>query len=146
MIHLNYNIPIDTEKLINKQHNDVVCSDAESIAQNIMLLITTKKREHRYDLDFGNAVWDLEFDNAVTTVEWEALFIKSMKEQIGRYEKRINTPKIEIHMEYVAHTYETKMFSEIRKKAKIAINAKLTDSGENFSFMTELYLSPMSID
>lgn len=139
-------MPFDPERLMSEESSVEMCSMAESIAHNLMLLITTKKRENRFDFDYGNAVWNIEFENGVTTVEWEALFIESMKEQIEKYEPRIYAPKIDVHIEYVEHSYETKKYSEIKKKAKIAINAKLTETGESFSFSTELFLSPMSID
>jgi phage baseplate assembly protein W len=146
MINKNYKMPFDPEKLMVDDGSIEMCSMAESIAQNLMILITTKKKENRFDFDYGNAVWDIEFDNAITTVEWEAVFVKSMKEQIVKYEPRIYSPKIDVHIEYVEHSYETKKLSEIKKKAKIAINAKLTETAETFSFVTELFLSPMSID
>ena len=146
MINKNYKMPFDPGKLIREGGFVELCGMPESIAQNIMLLITTKKRENRYDPDYGNAVWDLEFENGVTTVEWEKVFIESLKEQIAKYEPRIKNPKIEIHIEYVEHSYNTKRFTEMKKRAKIAVNAQLSDTGELFSFATELFLSPMSID
>lgn len=139
-------MPFDPEKLMTEAGSLKMCSMAESIAHNLMLLIITKKRENRFDFDYGNAVWDFEFENGVTTVEWEALFVESMKDQINKYEPRIYAPKIDVHIEYVEHSYETKLYSEIKKKAKIAVNAKLTETGETFSFSTELFLSPMSIE
>lgn len=146
MMNKNYKMPFNPEMLMQDGGSIDRCSMAESIAQNIMLLITTKKGENRFDFDYGNAVWDIEFENAVTTVEWEAIFIKSMQEQIERYEPRVFNAKIDVHIEYVEHSYETKKHAEIKKKAKIAINAKLTETNETFSFSTELFLSPMSID
>ncbi|HEU4496156.1 MAG TPA: GPW/gp25 family protein [Flavobacterium sp.] len=139
-------MPFNPERLISEDGSIEMCSMAESIAHNLMLLITTKKGENRFDFGYGNAVWDIEFENAVTAVEWEALFIESMKEQIRKYEPRIYAPKIDVSIEYVEHSYETKRYSEIKKKAKIAINAKLAETGETFSFLTELFLSPMSVD
>lgn len=142
----NYKMPFDPERLMSEDGAVEMCSMGESIAHNIMLLITTKKRENRFDHEYGNAVWDLEFENGVTTVEWENLFVKSLKEQIEKYERRIYAPRIEVRVVYVEHTYDTRKYTEIKKKAKIAINAKMTDTGELFSFATELFLSPMSID
>lgn len=146
MINKNYKMPFNPERLMSEDGSVEMCGMAESIAQNLMLLITTKKGENRFDADYGNAVWDIEFENAVTTVEWEALFVESMKEQIEKYEPRIYAPRIAVHIEYVEHSYETKKYSEIKKRAKIAINARLTETGETYSFATELFLSPMSID
>ncbi|MDR0792031.1 MAG: GPW/gp25 family protein [Chitinophagaceae bacterium] len=146
MNYKNYKMPFDPGRLISENGTMPLCSIAESIAQHLMLLIMTRKKENRYDMDYGNAVWDIEFDNAITTVEWETIFMESLKKQIARYEPRIISPKISLHIEYIEYTYDTKKFCEIKKKVKIAINATLVETDELFSFTTELYLSPMSID
>jgi phage baseplate assembly protein W len=142
----NYKIPVDPGRLTGENGAMQMCSVAESIAQHLMLLITTKKKENRHDLNYGNAVWDIEFDNAITAVEWETIFVESMKKQIAIYEPRIISPKISLHIEFIEYSYDTKRFSEMKKKAKIAINARLVETDELFSFTTELYLSPMSVD
>ena len=146
MNNLYCKIPFDPEALLNERSKLKTCSMAESIAQNLMLLITSRKRENRFDPDYGNDVWEVEFDNAITTVMWETLFTESLKRQINEYEPRITQPKIEVRIQYVQHTYSTKTFSEIKRKAKIAINGKLIDTGEQYSFATELFIGPMSID
>lgn len=122
------------------------CDMAESIAQNIMLLIITKKGENRYDDQYGNDVWNLEFDNGISSAVWETIFIKSLIRQISDYESRLVNPQIKAHIIFVEHNYDTKGFMEIKKKVKIAINAKLESTGEQYNFVTELFLSPMSID
>ncbi len=146
MINSYCKIPFNPEALLNGDGKMKTCSMAESIAQNLMLLITSRKHENRFDADFGNDVWEFEFDNAVTIVKWEAIFIESLKRQIKNYEPRLLQPKIEVHIQQVEHTYSTKKFSEIKKRAKIAINGKLADTGEQYSFATELFIGPMSID
>lgn len=146
MFQKNYKIPFDPESLI-KEHNAIeMCNTAESIARNIMLLIMTRKGENRYDPQYGNEVWDIEFENSVSLVDWENIFIKSLKEQITNYEPRITAPKVEVHIAYVEHSYDTKKFSEIKRRAKIAISTKIVETGEPFQFTTEIFLSPMSVD
>lgn len=146
MNNLYCKIPLDPESLLSERSKVKTCSMAESIAQNLMLLITSRKQENRFDPDFGNDVWEFEFDNAVTIVHWETLFIESLKRQIQQYEPRLRQPKIEVRIQHVEHTYSTRKFSEIKKRAKIAINGKLIDTGEQYSFATELFIGPMSID
>ncbi|MCC9043545.1 GPW/gp25 family protein [Myroides sp. M-43] len=141
-----YKFPFNPELAMSEGASLPTCSLAESIAQNVMLLVITRKGENRFNPDYGNAVWDLEFDNAVTSVEWERVFEESLLDQIKKHEPRIIFPKIQVHMEYVEHNYGTKDFVEIRKKAKIGVNAVLTDIGELFTFSTHIYLSPMSVD
>ena len=53
---------------------------------------------------------------------------------------------MEVHIAYVEHSYDTKKFSEIKRRAKIAISAKMVETGEPFQFTTEIFLSPMSVD
>lgn len=142
----NYSLPFNPSSLMKENGAIQTCDIAESIAQNIMLLIITKKGENRYDSQYGNDVWNLEFDNGVSSAVWENIFIKSLKRQIAEYEPRIVNPKINAHIIFVEHNYDTKAYTEIKKKVKIAINAKLESTGEQYNFVTEIFLSPMSID
>ncbi|AZI33162.1 GPW/gp25 family protein [Kaistella carnis] len=142
----NYILPFNPSSLMKENGAIETCDIAESIAQNIMLLIITKKGENRYDDQYGNDVWNLEFDNGVSSSVWENIFIKSLKRQIADYEPRIVSPQIKAHIIFVEHNYDTRDFTEIKKKVKIAINAKLEATGEQYNFVTELFLSPMSID
>lgn len=142
----NYRMPFVPSTLMKEGGSIETCDTGESIAHNIMLLITTKKGENRYDENYGNDVWNLEFDNAITSAVWENIFIKSLKRQIQEYEPRIVQPQIDAHIQFVEHSYDTREHTEIKKKVRIAINAKMEATGERFSFSTELFLSPMSID
>ena len=56
------------------------------------------------------------------------------------------SPQIQVNIVYVEHSYRTIKINEIKKKAKIIINAKIVETGEHFSFSTEIFLSPMSVD
>ena len=142
----NYRMPFVPSTLMSEGGSIDTCDVGESIAHNIMLLITTKKGENRYDENYGNDVWSLEFDNGVTPAIWENTFIKSLRKQILECETRIIQPQISAYIEVVEHNYDTKEHTEIKKKVRIAINAKMESTGERFSFSTELFLSPMSID
>lgn len=146
MENQNYKIPFNPLNMMTSNGQIETCDIAESIAQNIMLLIITKKGENRYDEDYGNDVWSVEFDNGVTPAKWENLFVTSLRRQIADYEPRLVNATVEAHINYVEHSYETRGFSEVKKKVKVGINAKLESTGERFSFSTELFLSPMSID
>ena len=142
----NYKLPLNPMSMMMNGGKIDTCGIGESIAQNIMLLIITKKGENRYDEHYGNDVWDLEFDNGVTSSMWENIFIKSLQRQIDDYEPRLIYSRVEASIKFVEHNYETKGFTEVKKKVKIIINAKLESTNEAFSFSTEIFLSPMSID
>lgn len=142
----NYRLPFSPQAAMMSSGTIQTCGAAESIAQNIMLLIITKQGENRYDERYGNDVWNVEFDNGISPSQWENIFIQSLHRQIRDYEPRIVNPDISAKITYVEHSYETRNYTEVKKKVKIAINAKLQSSGENFQFSTELFLSPMSVD
>ncbi|KQR94400.1 hypothetical protein ASG01_00485 [Chryseobacterium sp. Leaf180] len=142
----NYRIPFNPSTLMTSNGQIETCDIAESIAQNIMLLIITKKGENRYDENYGNDVWSVEFDNGVTPAKWENLFVTSLQRQILEHEPRLTNAVVQAHINYVEHSYETRGFSEVKKKVKVGINAQLEATGERFNFSTELFLSPMSID
>lgn len=146
MDNVNYRFPFNPVAVMKDNSSMETCGTAESIAQNIMLLIITKKGENRYDEDYGNEVWNVEFDNGISAVKWEEIFVKSLKKQILKYETRIKNPDISAQISIVEHSYDTKGFTEVKKKVKVAINAVIEASDERFSFATELFLSPMSID
>ena len=142
----NYRMPFNPLSMMKSGGHIETCDVGESIAQNIMLLIITKKGENRYDQHYGNDVWDIEFDNGVTSATWENIFIKSLQRQIDDYESRLVNAVVSANIKFVEHNYETKGFTEVKKKVKIVINAKLNATGEAFNFSTEIFLSPMSID
>ncbi len=146
MENSNYKLPFRPLNLMASNGQVETCDVFESIAQNIMLLIKTKKGENRYDEEYGNDVWDVEFDNGISTTIWETIFIKSLIRQINDYEPRLQNPKVQAHITYVEHSYETKGYTEVKKKVKIGINSRLESTGENGNFTTEIYWSTMSID
>ena len=146
MDNQNFKIPVSPSRLTTGNSSGEMCNVSESIARNIMLLIMTKKQENRYDEAYGNDIWNIEFEYAKTTADWESIFAKSLREEILAYEPRIMSPQIQVNIVYVEHSYRTRKINEIKKKAKIIINAKIVETGEHFSFSTEIFLSPMSVD
>lgn len=143
---LNVKMPFNVVNAMTGNGYIERCDVGESIAQNIMLLITTKKGENRFDEDYGNDVWNVEFDNGISSTAWENIFVNSLRRQIAHYEQRISNPQISAKVSYVEHTYETRHLTEMKKRVQIYISAVLEATGENFNFSTELFLSPMSID
>ncbi len=140
-----YKMPFDCGDIINGK-DAPTCTLGESIAQNIQLLITTKLGENRYNPNYGNAIWELEFEKAVSESKWTEDFRKAVFDVVTTYEPRIRKAYVEIHSELVEKTWPMRNYTEIKKKVTVLIKANLTETGENFSFKTELFLSPMSID
>jgi len=140
-----YKLPFNFGQVINGKDAET-CSLGENIAQHIQLLITTKFGENHFDPKYGNAIWELEFERAVNESKWTDSFKQAVIDVIMQYEQRITKVHAEIRAELIEKTWDMRNYTEIKKKVTILIKAILTDTGEKFSFKTELFLSPMSVD
>ncbi len=96
--------------------------------------------------DYGNEIWDLEFENSLTDAQWEEQFRQSVNISIRKYEPRLVNADTTIHAQLVEKVWPIKDYTEVKKKVTIIVKATLADSGEKFSFKSEIFLSPMSID
>lgn len=141
-----YKLPFDFGKIIEGKDAELSASIAENIAQHIQLLITTRFNENRYDVSYGNEIWELEFENALSNMQWEDKFADSVIKTVTLYERRIYNPTVSIHSNLTEKVWPLKDYTEIKKRVVIILKALLVDTNENFSFKTELFLSPMSVD
>lgn len=141
-----YKLPFDFGKIIQGKDAELSSSIAENIAQHIELLVTTKFGENRSDNNYGNEIWDLEFENSLSDTQWEEHFRLSVIRTVAQYEPRLTNPDATIHSELVEKVWPIKEYTEIKKRVVIVLKGTLTETGEKFSFKTELYLSPMSVD
>ena len=141
-----YKLPFDFGNIMDGNDAEQSYNLGENIAQHIQLLITTKFGENRYDPYYGNEIWDLEFENSLTDSQWEERFRLSVNHSVNNYEPRLVNADTSIHSELVEKVWPIKDYTEVKKKVTIVIRATLRDSGEKFSFKTELFLSPMSVD
>jgi phage baseplate assembly protein W len=144
--NIYYKIPFNPMSLCKDNGQVETCDLAESIAQNLMLLIVTKQGENRFDNQYGNTVWNTEFENNITESEWQEIFQRSMLTAISQHEKRIMHPLIKVKIMNVEKNSKLQNVTIIKKKAIIHITARLTASGENYNFSTEIFLSPMFIE
>ncbi|WP_345949719.1 MULTISPECIES: GPW/gp25 family protein [unclassified Mucilaginibacter] len=115
-----------------------------SVSQYIELIIFTRYGEHRYQPDFGCEIWDLDFELIVSESMWEEKLRKSLMRSITKYETRIYDVHIEVRIQEVNKFYPLRNVSEIKKQVEIIIKAKIQKTGENYTFSTALFLSPLS--
>lgn len=141
-----YKLPFDFGNILEGGDAALSYNVAENIAQHIQLLITTKFGENRFDKDYGNEIWNLEFENSLTDTQWEEQFRQSINTSIRKYEPRLTHADATIHSQLVEKVWPIKDYTEVKKKVTIIVRATLADSGEKFSFKSEIFLSPMSID
>lgn len=141
---MNYQMPVDFGAVMQGSSLPE-CDLAESVAQHIQLLITTRCAENRFDQKYGNSVWELDFERGLSDADWEDKFKSSVLASIEVYERRIFNINIVVKAEMVEKTWPLKKYTEIKKKVTVLINAQLVESSEKFSFKTELYISPMAV-
>lgn len=140
-----YKLPFDFADIM-AGHDAPECNLYESIAQHLQILVTTRYGENRYDANYGNGIWELEFEKGMGNAQWEEAFRKSVTETVDLYEPRLNNNKVTIHTELVEKNWPLKNYTEVKKKATVLIRSTLVGTGEIYSFKTEIYLSPLSID
>jgi len=141
---MNYiKLPINFSDLVNGKPSQV-CSYEESIAQYLMMMITSRYGEAVSRADFGSAIWELEFNQSVKVYEWEEEVQKSLEATIAKYESRLSDLKIDVALNQIDLDLNVDEPSQVRKQASISIEGKIKHSGTRFTFNTQLLVSPLS--
>jgi phage baseplate assembly protein W len=138
--------PVRFSKVMEGRELPLCADTGDSIAQYIQLLLFTRPGENRFDPQFGCAIWDLDFELVVNEGSWKESFRLAVAESILRYEKRIEHVRVEINIETVERQIGIKKRPELRRKAVVHIRSRLVETGEYFTFRTELFLSPLSVN
>lgn len=134
---LKLGVMLDNGKLTN-------IDQGRSISNHIELIIFTRRGEHRYNPDFGCAIWDLDFELIVSESMWEERFRKSLLQAISRYERRIKEVQVTVKISEVEKFFPQRKVTEIKKKVMIYVDAKMRNTSERYYFSTSLFLSPLS--
>ena len=95
------------------------CSNEESIAQHIMMLIVSHYGEVESKNDYGSIIWNLEYNQVVINNDWEENVKKSLEEIRNKY-------------------------PNARRRVKIWVFGLLVANDRPFHFSTHLYISPIS--
>lgn len=138
MKYLKY--PINFKSLLD-ENNRNSCDLQESIAYNIMLIITTSFGEIPDKPDYGTVIWDLEFNQHIKKRDWEELVRNSLFDSISKNELRLNLKEIMITLDEID---ESDLKLSIRRKANILITGLLKNTLVPFNFNTKLNISPIS--
>jgi phage baseplate assembly protein W len=138
MKYLKY--PVDFSSLL-KGNNRNQCEIQESIAYNIMLIITTSYGEIPEKKEFGSVIWDLEFDQHMNRRTWEEQVKNSLFDSISKNEYRLKLTSVVITLDEVE---EKELKMSIRRKANIIVKGIIKNSLIPFDFHTKLNISPIS--
>lgn len=131
----------DVAKGKSKQY----CSYEESIAQYIMMMITSRYGEIVSRADFGSAIWELEFNQLVKVYDWEDKVKRSLEDTISKYEHRLSDLKVNVGLREIDTDFNGfDGVTQVRKQASISVEGKIKHSGTRFSFNTQLLVSPLA--
>ena len=122
------------------------CGLAESINKNLELIIITRFGEHRSDQSFGCEIWDLDFELIVSARLWEEKLRQSLLKSVTSHELRILNADVAVTITDMEKFNVFKQFTEIKKRVDIHVSGIIKKTGEPFSFNTNLFLSPLSLD
>lgn len=120
------------------------CSLEESIAQSIMMQITSRYGEVASRQDFGSKIWELEFNQLVKVYEWEEDVKQSLIDTITKYEKRLYDIDVTVNLSEFEGESSIRHRKDIRRKADIYVEGKIIYQDIPFHFNTTLFISPLS--
>jgi phage baseplate assembly protein W len=146
MINHYYELPIKFKNLMKAGSELKTCDLRQSIAQNIFLIITTMYKENRYDESYGCAIWDLDFELVSNENLWLETIRKSIYESVLKHEKRLYEITVEIEVSMDEQVTTLKGDKTVKKRLTIYVRGYINLTGEAFSFNTNIYLSPLSLD
>lgn len=138
MKYLKY--PVNFQSLLHGSQENF-CKIEESIAYNIMMIITTSFGEIPETPSYGTIIWDLEFNQHIKKRDWEDLVRKSLFESITEFEKRLVLGDVTISLDEID---DKELSSSIRRKAIIVVTGSIIESLIPFNFHTKLNISPIS--
>lgn len=140
-----YKIPLDLSTAL--AGNDLpTCNLVTSITKNLELIITTKFGEHRSNATFGCEIWDLDFEIIISEKLWEEKLRQSLLKSITTHESRLFDIKLNVEITEIEKHSSFRQFTEIKKRVNIKLSGIILKTGEPFTFSTNLFLSPLSVD
>jgi len=141
MQHTFYKLPLRLDEIILKKKLQT-CSLTHSIAQNLHLIISTYRGEAAYSDEFGCSLWDEEF-NIQLNFNWKETLIESLKQAVGRFEKRLQLLDVKVLMQE-----QNELLKEgnlrIRKCLHIEIRGLIKKTNEPFNFRDIIFISPLA--
>ncbi len=141
-----YELPIKFDLLMSRNVELPLCDLKKSIAQNIYLIITSRFRENRYDDSFGCELWDMDFELVHNESMWVERIRKSVLNSIINHETRIYSIYTDIQISQEEKIFSLNKSMGVKKRLTIKVDCKIKETGEDYMFNTNIYLSPISLD
>ena len=140
-----YKIPLQLGPVM-EGHELATCSQFDSITKNLELILMTRFGEHRSDPSFGCEIWELDFELIVSARLWEEKLRQSLLRSVTTHEHRLSNTAVNVTVSDMEKFNVFKQFTEIKKRVDILVTGVIHKTGESFSFHTNMFLSPLSLD
>jgi phage baseplate assembly protein W len=127
--------------ITNKNH--ATCNINQSIVHHIHLLNTTYFGECTFDTTFGCSIWDIDFDNLKNLNFLKENIKNSLYESLMLHEKRLSKIAVDVKIKQ-EEILEPKVSNRIKKRVSIKITGKIKKTNENFSYVEQFYIGPLS--
>jgi phage baseplate assembly protein W len=122
------------------------CDLRKSIALNIFLIISSRFGEHRFDETYGCEIWDLDFEVVSNESSWINKVRKSVQVAAQKHEKRLEQINVDIAISMEEYLSPISGARGVKRKLTIVLKAKMLETGEDFVFNTNIFVSPLSLD
>jgi phage baseplate assembly protein W len=146
MVGEYYELPIRFRNLLSRNGSHPKCELKRSIAQNVFLIISSKYRENRYDETYGCEIWDMDFEVVPSESGWVEKVRKSVMASVQRHEKRLEDLKVTVTISLDEYTSPLSGTKGVKRKLTIMLKGRMTETGEDFAFSTNIFTSPLSLE
>lgn len=141
-----YSLPIGFSKVFNKKEIPRI-GMADSISQNINLILITEHGENRFDLSYGCPIWDDDFENVFSNNIWQERNSREIAKTLAKFEPRLT--QIEVNTTIGEESFLPNAMNKgfrVKRRVIVKISARLVLTDEPYNFTTKLYISPISMD
>lgn len=140
-------LPLDCDHFL-KHLSFERCSQEESIAWHIRLLITTSYGECEFDPEFGCEIWEHEFEHAQVSRIWIDKMAMQMQTVLEEYEKRLikTSVKATVGEEEMRTEINGNDLVRLQKSLHINVTGFIAATNEPFYFNDKIYLSPFATE
>jgi len=135
-------LPLRFENFFDKNRMPV-CNMQESIYRNLHLIITTGSGEHKADPQYGSEFWYNDYDIHLTNDSRREIIIKSLKQKIALYEKRISN--VDVIVKVKQGVFNTQQGSMQKRRIEITVNGQIKRNMEPISFQTGFFIGPFTL-
>jgi phage baseplate assembly protein W len=119
------------------------CTERQSIAHHIHLILTTSLGELASNPDFGCGLWDADFDSLSSRSRLRDNLVQALDEAIRTHEPRLEKIRTDLHL----HQDELSgagVNRRVKNRLDITITALLKGTNEPILYQDQFFIAPLS--